>query len=276
MEQLNIACYGSNFDRYDHLYDIVDHLRFANAGVELSMFPDNIEYTRCLKGQRDHFREFPVTFHGPYMEVEATEAQDTPGSLKILQAYQEAFKICRAFSARSIVMHTNQRTVTPYNKEELQRNAVQNITRIARMAEDLQVHLLVENVGEADCGNLLFEEDEFITLFWELPPNVGCLIDIGHAVINDWDLEHVIRVLRKKIKAYHIHNNDGITDIHRPLFEPGRKLSPDDIRRLFACMERETPHSDWILEYAPGPHITRELMISEVTQLLQVLDEIHS
>lgn len=271
MKQMNIACYCVNFDNYDFLYDIVDNLQFAGVGVELSMFSDRADFMKELLEQKDRFSKFPVTFHGPYMEVEATSELESEEHKMMIKAYEESFRIYHEFHAGSIVMHTNQRGFTEEERPVFRKNAIETIKEIALMAEKEKVNLLVENVGETVCGNMLFGEEEFIELFEQLPDSTGCLIDIGHAIINQWDLEHVISSLKHKIRSYHLHSNDGKADIHRPLFEKGRQLPPDKLKALIDCIERNTPDADWILEYAPGEHITTGLIIDEVKRLRSMM-----
>lgn len=273
MRLLNIACYCVDFDQYDFLEEILKKLQFANVGPELSMFSDRPEFMKRLKEQKDRFADYAVTFHGPYMEVEATSPLDSKEHQKMIDAYRMAFEVYHFFGAKSIVMHTNQRGFLPEEKEEYQRNVIETICEIGQEAEKAGVCLLVENVGEIIYQNMLFGEDEFIELFQKIPSSVGCLIDIGHAILNRWDLEHVIRSLKDRIQSYHLHNNDGKGDIHRPLFEEHMLLSREDLRRLFRCMEKETPQADWILEYAPGKHITTQLMEAEVREVLRLANE---
>jgi len=272
MHRLVIACYCANFDDYDLYYRILDRLRFADVGAELSMFSDKPEYTARLILQEPRFRQTYVTFHGPFFEVEATSPLDSPGHRQIVEAYQESFGLYHRFHAHSLVMHTNQRSYRPGEKAGLQRNAIATLREISNLAAAEGVELLVENVGEGIFENMLFDEDEFVALFESLPPSAGCLVDIGHAIVNDWDLERVVRRLGTRIKAYHLHNNDGTGDTHRPLFEAGMKRSPEELQALFRAMEARTPQADWILEYAPGDHITPELIAAEATRLLAMIE----
>jgi sugar phosphate isomerase/epimerase len=269
MKQLIVACYGSNFDNYDHLYDILCCLRFANPGVELSMFSDKPEHTRKLREQADRFKIFPVTFHGPFVELEPSASINSGQYYQTLDAYREAFEIYHIFSARSIVMHTNQRTFQPGEKMSLQKNVIETINKIGEMAKESRVNLLVENVGEDIFSSMLFDQNEFIELIMNLPVHINCLIDIGHAAINRWNMERVISALSKRIRAYHLHNNNGMEDSHRPLFEKGMIIDPV---YLLPVMEKYTPDTDWILEYAPGTHITAALMSSEIEQLLKIIN----
>jgi sugar phosphate isomerase/epimerase len=272
MRHLNIACYAYNFEGYNALYDLLEQIGLA--GTELSMFSDQPSYMERLAAQAGRFSRFYVTFHGPYLELEVSSPFESEEHGKVIRVFGQALEIYRAFSAGSIVMHTNQRVFTPEEKRPLQNNVVATLTELAAMADRARANLLVENVGEYLQGTMLFEEEEFIGLFDRLPPSVHGLLDIGHASLNGWDLERVIRTLGPRIRAYHLHNNDGTGDIHRPLFEEGMKMKREDLQALFGWMERYTPQSDWILEYAPGGHITRQLMVQEVREVLSLLKAI--
>ena len=124
MRYLNIACYCVDFENYEFLQEILQRTAFAKTGAELSMFSDRPDYMERLLAQRKRFASCPVTFHGPYMEVEATAAPGSGQYRQIKEAYEMAFDVYEKFEARSIVMHTNQRKIVPDSKEILQKNAV--------------------------------------------------------------------------------------------------------------------------------------------------------
>ncbi len=269
MNKLIIACYCVNFEDYDALTDILNPLKRYGVGVELSIF-HNPEYIGRLMAARGLFKDYYITFHAPHIEVEATSPAGSQGHARIVRAMAESFDIVRAFNAHSIVMHTNQISLRAEDKPRLQACSLSTLNQIGQMAADQGVKLLIENVGEAIFDSLLFDEDEFIRLFDEVNPASGCLIDIGHAMINGWDFEKVISSLSNKIESYHLHNNDGRADIHRPLFEEGMKYGPARLKELLSWADRYTPHADWVLEYAPGSHITPALVEGEVQKLLEL------
>jgi len=274
MNRLVISGYGSNFNNYDHLYDILDKLRFAQAGVEFCIFSDKPDYLAGLMEQTQRFREFYTTFHGAHVEVEPSSPLDSQGHRTVIQAFRDSARYYHAFHSHSIVMHTNQCAVPPDKKKEMQENVVATVLEMAQIAEETGMKLLMENVGEGIYSNLLFDQGEFTALFDRLPSSVGCLFDVGHAIINEWDLEGLVAALGARIEAYHLHNNDGKRDIHRPMFEEGLKYSPEDFRSLFRQMEKHSPNADWILEYAPGEHITTPLMVAEVTRMQELLQTV--
>ena len=271
MNRLIVECYCANFENYDLFEAILRPLRAQGIGIELSIFDDSA-YNARLIAQRRRFSGDYTTFHGPHVGVEAASPADSPAQKRIIAAYAEALKIYAQFHAHSMVMHTNQRAFRPEEKARLQAQSVLTINAILDMARAAGADLLVENVGWANAGSMLFDQDEFIALFSRLRPWAHCLLDTGHAMINGWDFERVIAALAPKIKAYHLHNNDGKRDIHRPMFDKGLLYGEADVRRLMGLIEKYTPNADWILEYAPGSHITPALIAEECQKMLALRD----
>ena len=270
MNKLIVACYCANFENYDLLQRIIDQLAPYDVGVELAIF-DDPGYSARLQALRERFKPYYTTFHAPHIEVEATSPEGSEGHRRILRALQQSFDIYRTFDAHSIVMHTNQIPFTEPEREGLQQQSIRTLNQIGQTAAERGVNLLIENVGECIHNNMLFGEDDFIELFTRVHPDSGCLIDIGHAMINDWNFEKVISALGPRIRAYHLHNNDGRADSHRPLFESGMKYNSEQLKELLGWADQYSPEADWILEYAPGEHITPALVEGEVRQLLELV-----
>ena len=272
------SSYGSDQDQYPHMLQILEKCKPLNVGVELAIYtrisarPQHIP--NLLKVQ-DKFRDYPVLFHGPFFELEATSEPASEAAQYMLESYKTSFELCNIFNAKSIVMHTNQRSYEDSEKAHLQENSRNMILKLGELARHAGVQMTVENVGFFYAHSVLFPEDDYIELIKSLPDDIGALIDIGHAILNDWDIERVVAELGTRIKSYHIHNNPGDRDSHRPLFEPGMKYSRAQITDLFKAMERYTPDTEWILEYSPGPHITPELMWNDFCEVDGILKQIH-
>ena len=130
-----------------------------------------------------------------------------------------------------------------------------------------KINLTVENVGVRTKSGVLFDQDQYLALFEQLPAEVGSLIDIGHAFINHWDVPHVLRTLGTRIHSFHLHNNNGSADSHRPMFEPGNYYTAEEMCELLLLTNRTAPNAEWILEYAPGEHISKELIMGDLRTL---------
>lgn len=266
MRHLNMASYAFDFDRFDALETFITSIGFMTIGAELSIRED-AAYMEKLCANRHRFENTYITMHGPFEKVEASAPAESAAHRTILEAYHEAFRICALFQAESMVMHTNHRPFEANEKAGLQANAYNTIRQIESNRAGSNTQLLVENVGLATQGTLLFHEADFPALFRELPTNIGCLFDIGHAIINGWDMERMIAHLGERITSFHLHQNDGVSDLHLPLFNGAGILQERDIRALLKTMERYAPNADWIIEYAPGEDITPDLLTEEVRRL---------
>lgn len=270
MKQLVFAAYAVNHREYGRMKELLDTCSFVNLGSELSMYTKTSEFPDFmdeLASVRDMFSPYYVTFHGPHSEVEATSPLDSEAHRIMIEAYRQAFEFCKAFSAHTIVMHTNQKIQLSDNNDELKKNCIATIKEIGELAKGSGAKLLVENVGTRKNKNVLFPMEEFIKLFDELPEEIGCLIDVGHAFDNGWDVPELVKRLGNRICSYHLHNNDGVHDSHRMMFEEGLYYGKEDWKELFTAMEKCTPDADWILEYSPANNITKEMLEREIKEI---------
>ena len=185
-----------------------------------------------------------------------------------LDCWRRAFDVYQEFGARSIVLHTHHmQNIPEADKDTLRGYATEAIQAVANMAVERKINLTVENVGVRTKSGVLFDQDQYLALFEQLPAEVGSLIDIGHAFINHWDVPHVLRTLGTRIHSFHLHNNNGSADSHRPMFEPGNYYTAEEMCELLLLTNRTAPNAEWILEYAPGEHISKELIMGDLRTL---------
>lgn len=71
------------------------------------------------------------------------------------------------------------------------------------------------------------------------------MIDIGHAIANNWDLDKVITELKENIIAYHFHNNDGEKDLHKSIYD-----GKADYERIISLVKENTSEANIVLEYS--------------------------
>ena len=99
---------------------------------------------------------------------------------------------------------------------------------------------------------------------------MGCLVDIGHALLNGWDMENLIRTLGTRIWGYHLNQNDGRKDLHFPIYAPRGICSPGRMDEILKTIARCSPEADLILEYAPGPKISREGLLADIRRVSRI------
>jgi sugar phosphate isomerase/epimerase len=156
------------------------------------------------------YAERPVqglSLHGPCVGVNLAEA----GHSHYLSAYERFFKFAARWDADFVVVHTNE--CYGENSVRVRSRVKHRLERLCSLAAAYDVSLLVENVGLAAKHNLLFDWEEYYSLLAEFP-QAGALLDTGHAHMNGWDLAKVVQRLGTRLRACHIHDNDGTADQH--------------------------------------------------------------
>jgi sugar phosphate isomerase/epimerase len=104
---------------------------------------------------------------------------------------------------------------------------IESIRSLLPDAERSGIRLLVENnvCEEKNRGNLLLQTtEEFRELFRQEPsPWLGILLDTGHLNVSactfGFDRMGFVDALADWIGAFHLHDNDGTADQHRPVEE---------------------------------------------------------
>lgn len=220
-------------------------------------------YEAVLEACLPRLKKVPVSFHGPYYGAEHSAAPGTPDYVRTVEMTARTLEYAQALDSRYMVYHHNNCHVTDGGRGGLVRQACGNFREIETMSEMRGVPLVVENAGVMDRGNMLLGEGAFIDLCKKEQYKV--LVDIGHAHANGWDLERVMEELREQIIAYHLHNNDGIHDCHRRIWD-----GTLDFDSFLETYRRLTPGADMVLEYSPDAAGDREGISSDIERLLRL------
>lgn len=264
MKTVYLSSFCVGFRDYPLLEEIIQQTE--GAGVELATSWNYPEFDPLLDAQQSRFHGIPTTLHAPFVEI--CGAPDSSERRAMEQSFEKAFRWYDLFHATSMVMHTHEKRVTPEDKPRMMEYARAAILHTAGTARARGAHLTVENVGYPAKGTALFTQEEFAAFIESLPDDVGALIDIGHAMANQWDIPALVRTLGSRIHGYHLHNTDGVHDLHRPLLEMGLWYDKARMTQLMETIVQYSPEADMVLEYAPGAHITAALMRSD-TQWVQ-------
>jgi sugar phosphate isomerase/epimerase len=106
----------------------------------------------------------------------------------------------------------------PYRKAFV--NTVRNLKLLAALAREYSVTLCLENLCDDRVGSLPFE---LLALLHAADADIYVTFDAGHAFIiaerYGIPLSDFFDVLHPFIKHVHLHDNDGISDLHLPLGE---------------------------------------------------------
>ena len=139
-----------------------------------------------------------------------------------------------------MVYHLNNCPVTDDKKDEMLKTSLENLDEMRFLFPN--VRLLVENTGTDADGWKLLDQDEFTRLCRE--QNFDVLVDVGHANANSWDIYKLTSDLKDQIRGFHLHNNDGVHDLHNRLRE-----GTVDFEHLLPYIRDMVPDASWVIEY---------------------------
>ncbi len=235
---------------------------YDSVGVEVFPRFHLKAYEEELKSLMPLLQDRPVTFHGPYYEAEHSAGKGSKAYAKTMELVKKTIEYSRLLHAGYFVFHHNNCAVTEDKKEEMIRISCENYREIASVLSPFAIPVVVENAGVISRKNMLFDMDEFIDLCRK--ENYKVLIDIGHANANGWDISRVIRELKESVVAYHLHNNDGIHDSHRRIYE-----GTIDFDSFIREAKELTPRADWVIEYSPDVSADEEGIRNDIEELIR-------
>lgn len=219
--------------------------RIDDPGIGVEIFPRWHEpaFETYLSGNIQRLKKVANSFHGPYYLTEHSAPWGTEDYRRAMAYFQKTLEFAEILQSKYIVFHHNNCQVIPEKKEQLVKEATENLTRLNQLAEGYGISLVVENAGVMAARNVLFDEDQFVMAVEGM--SNSCLVDIGHAHCNGWDLPRVIQRLAPKIVAYHLHNNYGREDEHNRIHD-----GTLDVEKFFRSYRQYTPQADLVLEYS--------------------------
>lgn len=235
--------------------------RFGGTiGFELLMMFDLPDFEENLKANLELFESGPLMFHEPVWGVEHTAPKGSDAweagmyHLRLTQKYAEILR------PEKMVYHFSNCAIDPAEKDRLLCNSLDNLEEMCEMFPDVQI--LVENTGIRGDGTLLLDQDEFTGLC--LDHRFPVLIDVGHANANGWDIPKLVHDLREQIGGFHLHNNDGIHDLHHRLRD-----GTVDFPGLVSLLNREVPDASRVIEYC-NPVLHGEPLMEDIAFLLKL------
>lgn len=232
----NVAMTGPNFSQMKNLP--------PDVGVEIFYEWGGARFYRYALADifRDRKAEFSI--HAPFQYINFS----APCSEKELFDYlMEPFELYHEFHASSYIIHTDAPQKAPYSQlkaDEAIQRVEDRLCRFHELAASEGVNVLVENLCVGKAGYHLFSQERFLKLFLD-HPELNCLIDIGHAHAQHFNLSNVLAQLGSRIKAYHLHDNDGCMDSHLPVFQ-----GSFDWKEFAKLVQKYTPQAHMVLEYA--------------------------
>lgn len=190
-------------------------------------------------------RTGPLTVHGPYQNIDLSSPHtDYPA---VREFYEWTFRLCQRHHATHCVCH-------PYSysprgamsAEEItlrEQTCLERVVDLNNLAKQYDVEMLVENMFYKDG---LLDQAGFERLFLPVK-ELNFLMDVGHAHIQNWDMDRMFHHLGSRIKGYHINDNFGDGDTHLMAFEGSYNW-----KKFFLNYKKYTPQATLVCEYIGG------------------------
>ncbi len=253
---INLLPYMTKIER---VYELLDEW---TGGIEISTDGPHWHGETDWELEKRRFEEHtgPIGVHLPIFELNLASVQYPEHAEYSFEMYTAFLEWSSTFASHA-VLHTHLYSTPLFQRIEAQNRSKEYLNRLGSIAEKAGIDLLVENVGFH--GGMLFNEQEFVQLFEEIP-TIKALIDVGHAHINNWDTPKVIEALGNKLKALHLHDNDRTDDSHLPIGEGTIQWDP-----IWESLKKANHHYLAILEYREGTEAEKLLNdVQMVTDLL--------
>lgn len=179
-------------------------------------------------------------FHEPAWMAEHTAPEGTEEYARTSAMLKDTQKYAKLYKSEHLVYHVNNCVVTEETRKDQLETTLRHLEDVRKQFDWCPIY--IENVGTTISHNVLFTQEQFTQM--AKSENWDVLVDLGHANACGWDLYRLLRDLEGQIRAFHIHNNDGIHDLHARFRE-----GTIDAVKFLGEAKRAVPDAKWILEY---------------------------
>ncbi len=220
---------SSNFFSNSHVEGIDKLGDFGFNAVELICEKphENIYNTQSIKLLNKLKKKFDLDLivHAPFYGLNGAAWNDGVRQETVRQ-YKEAIKLAKEIDSKIVVIHLGIRSAGFMDKTEALARNHQTLQECVGFAEDSNVLLALENVGNSPMR--LFDTiQDMINIIKKISSShLRATFDIGHAVIQKLNLYNSILELAPYLEHVHIHDNFGINDEHLPLNNGTINFSP--------------------------------------------------
>ena len=161
--------------------------------------------------------------HMPYPLYVPNGSEDVNGYLRE-QVAPKSMAVCSFFQCPYVVVHGFKLATFLGSEEAEWERTEQMIDFLAPMAKEMGITLCVENLYESVGGHLVEGPCCNVRKMVERIDRIndryhkeilGFCFDTGHANLVGLDFERFLNALGPRLKVLHIHDNDGIGDLHQ-------------------------------------------------------------
>jgi sugar phosphate isomerase/epimerase len=217
---------------------------YFNSHTLDHLSPQEVETTsRAISG-----KNIPVTFHGPFMDLNPGAVDEKARELTIFR-FSQVLELVPYFHPRAIVFHPGyDRWRYDSDVDLWLKNSLLTWKPMVKRAETLSVRIALENVFDENPTPLKRLLDAVDS------PLLGYCMDAGHGhLFSEVPLVEWIEVLGPRLMEIHLHDNHRQADEHLPL---GR--GNIDFPAIFSRIQGKKLHPIYTIE----PHEIDQLVPS--------------
>lgn len=201
---------------------------------------------------------------GPQAIINITEPVKSK-RIAMLDEIKRALEIAETVPYRYLIQHLG---VAGQEFDERSMDAAFTaLEEISLFARQRGVEVLLENTPNG------LSNAEGLLRFLEITHlNLNICFDVGHAHMNE-GVETAYRMLKKRIRSTHVHDNDGAADLH--LF-PGAPGGTIDWSRVMAVLQSQEDRYPLLLELRHAPDVERSFdAVRQVFDTLESFEIVH-
>lgn len=225
----------AGFDCVDFNFDEFLHVSMVQRGEINKVFDRPVEEVwQDFKPHADAAAKYGITFeqmHAPFPMMQKGKEEV---NAKMARVMENCFTVCARMGGRYMVVHPIT-LAYQYSRQEEHDFNIEMYRRLMPLAREHHVMICLENLFTDYNGHIVegicsdFTEaadyiDELNAIAGE--ELFGFCFDVGHANILGKNLYQAIVQLGNRLKILHIHDNDGVSDLHNMPFTFARVWNP--------------------------------------------------
>jgi sugar phosphate isomerase/epimerase len=212
---------GENPDLIKTIYHIVDDLNFKNVEIacEHPFFENwGTEKADKLKKEVREAKEaldIEISLHGPYHDINIASWNLAMRKATIKQL-KECVEMADYLNSKVVVVHPGFVSSRKFSRRKTFEMMCQNLNKILKLAEDLEVTLCLENMALKPKAMGIYPDD-LLKIFEEInSPYFKSALDVAHTNTTGINPADFGKKLKSHIHHLHISDNQG-KDNHLPV-----------------------------------------------------------
>jgi len=201
------------------------------SGCDWSMFlyeePDGFFSRPDWRTAAEVYHKTALKNNVPFLQAHAPFPtffpEDADKTARLKKALDDSLEACSIVECPYVVFHPGAFYPLPATEEgraEVVRKNIEFYGSFIPRAKELGVRICTENMFgyssqyQRISPSYFSRAEELNTLVDALDGGIDVCLDVGHSVLVNDSMDYMARVLGHRLKALHVHSNDGVQDRH--------------------------------------------------------------